>query len=239
MRALCYIKSTFPPSTFESIWLTLFQKLWTPPNQIDITKPDLLRGILSESGLFKASEIDDVLNAAGQKEWKDKLLVSANNTFDSLSPEARDMEAVLKAKLLIQHFFRPIHKKSLIKAPSGVLGFGLEMQRARRNHSLGVIGFILCGSIWGCRGRILRSCHRVQRRGRVSCKRLAIWDEYEKEEVKLCFWRLGELCIKYSNVSRRINFDVGIGESGGSQGLTTSPCKGMARTCIRSKCRRR
>jgi hypothetical protein len=77
MRALCYIKATFPAPTFESIWLTLFQKLWTPPNQIDITKPDLLRGVLSESGLFKASEIDGILNAAGQKEWKDKLLVSA------------------------------------------------------------------------------------------------------------------------------------------------------------------
>jgi len=76
MRALCYIKSTFPPSTFESIWLLLFQKLWTPPNQIDITKPDLLKGVLVESGLFNSSEVEAILNAAGQKEWKDKLLVS-------------------------------------------------------------------------------------------------------------------------------------------------------------------
>ncbi|TVY68625.1 Glutathione S-transferase kappa, partial [Lachnellula suecica] len=81
-RALCYIESHFPPSTFESIWLVLFQKLWTPPSQIDITKPDLFRGVLSDSKLFSETEVDEILEAAGKQEWKDVLSANTKKVLE-------------------------------------------------------------------------------------------------------------------------------------------------------------
>jgi len=80
-RAVCYIKSTFPNATFESIWLILFQKMWTPPN-INITKPELFKTVLSESNLFSPQQVDEILAAAGQKEWKDKLLANTQKVLD-------------------------------------------------------------------------------------------------------------------------------------------------------------
>jgi glutathione S-transferase kappa 1 len=81
-RALCNIKATFPTPTFESIWLLLFQKMWTPPNQVDITKPELFKSVLSESTLFSPQQVEDILSAAGQKEWKDKLLANTQKVLD-------------------------------------------------------------------------------------------------------------------------------------------------------------
>ncbi|EHL01155.1 Thioredoxin-like protein [Glarea lozoyensis ATCC 20868] len=75
-RALCFIKSAHPPAIFEEIFLIIFQKLWTPPNQVDVTKPDLFKGVLDESGLFTREQVDEILVKAGEKEWKDKLLAN-------------------------------------------------------------------------------------------------------------------------------------------------------------------
>lgn len=56
--------------------------MWTPPNQIDITKPELLKTVLLEAKLFSLEQVDEILTAAGQKQWKDKLLVETQKVLD-------------------------------------------------------------------------------------------------------------------------------------------------------------
>lgn len=56
--------------------------MWTPPTQTDITKPDLLSAVLSESTLFTPQQVTDIMTATGQKEWKDKLLANTQKVLD-------------------------------------------------------------------------------------------------------------------------------------------------------------
>ncbi|CAG8982731.1 hypothetical protein HYALB_00001012 [Hymenoscyphus albidus] len=73
-RALTFIKSAYPSEVFEKIFLLLFQKLWTPPYQIDVTKPDLLKGVLLESKLYSSEQVEEIMGKAVDKSWKDLLV---------------------------------------------------------------------------------------------------------------------------------------------------------------------
>lgn len=81
-RALCFIKSAYPSEVFEDAFLLIFQKLWTAPNHVDITKLELLAGTLNESGLFEKEQVEDILRKAGEKEWKDKLLANTGKALE-------------------------------------------------------------------------------------------------------------------------------------------------------------
>ncbi|KAH6681441.1 putative glutathione S-transferase kappa 1 [Halenospora varia] len=81
-RALCFIKSAYPPSTFESTYLSLFKAMWTPPNQVDITKPDLLKQELGKLSWFSAEQVDEILQKAGEQQWKDKLSENTKIVLD-------------------------------------------------------------------------------------------------------------------------------------------------------------
>jgi hypothetical protein len=72
-RALCYIKATFPPSTFEQTWQALMHSLWIPPHT-NITIPSSLASTLSNTNLFTEKEVEEIMEATVDKEWKDKLL---------------------------------------------------------------------------------------------------------------------------------------------------------------------
>lgn len=80
-RALCYIKSTFSPTTFESIWHTFFRTLWTPP-QTNITVPASLHSVLTNSNLFTPQEVEAIMSSAAEKEWKDKLLENTQKALE-------------------------------------------------------------------------------------------------------------------------------------------------------------
>ncbi|KAJ7757636.1 putative glutathione S-transferase kappa 1 [Mycena metata] len=80
-RALCYIKDTFPRSTFEQAWIAFFRASWIP-RQLDLSKPDVLETMLRESKLFSAQEVDAICAAAKTQEWKDRLTANTKTALD-------------------------------------------------------------------------------------------------------------------------------------------------------------
>jgi len=78
---LCYIKANFPRDTFERVWLALFRAMWTPPH-VNIAEPEPFRTVLNDSGLFSAADVDSILAAAGQQQWKDCLLDNTKKVLD-------------------------------------------------------------------------------------------------------------------------------------------------------------
>jgi 2-hydroxychromene-2-carboxylate isomerase len=74
---LCYIKATFPQSTFEQAWLAFFRASWIPPHA-NLSQQSDLRALLGKCGFFSDAEADAILAAAQEKQWKDRLL--ENNT---------------------------------------------------------------------------------------------------------------------------------------------------------------
>ncbi|KAJ7729075.1 putative glutathione S-transferase kappa 1 [Mycena maculata] len=80
-RALCYIKATFPRTTFEQAWLALFHGMWIPPHA-NICLPDAFRQTLHDSKLFSDADLDGIVAAAGQQEWKDCLLANTKKVLD-------------------------------------------------------------------------------------------------------------------------------------------------------------
>ncbi|KAJ7194768.1 putative glutathione S-transferase kappa 1 [Mycena pura] len=80
-RALCYIKANFPRDTFERAWLALFRAMWTPPH-VNIAEPEPFRTVLNDCGLFSAADVDSILAAAVQQQWKDCLLDNTKKALD-------------------------------------------------------------------------------------------------------------------------------------------------------------
>ncbi|KUJ12832.1 putative glutathione S-transferase kappa 1 [Mollisia scopiformis] len=79
-RALCYIKATFPPSTFERTWSRLFNALWI--DHINITIPSDLSSVLASTRIFSEEEVECIMKATGEKEWKDKLLANTEKVLE-------------------------------------------------------------------------------------------------------------------------------------------------------------
>ncbi|CAK5280816.1 unnamed protein product [Mycena citricolor] len=75
-RILCYVKATLPQPAFEQTLLSFFRSLWVLPHA-DISKPDVVRGVLDKLHLYSEAQIDAILAAPAQKERKDCL---TNNT---------------------------------------------------------------------------------------------------------------------------------------------------------------
>ncbi|KAJ7492022.1 putative glutathione S-transferase kappa 1 [Mycena latifolia] len=80
-RSLCYIKATFPQSTFEQAWLALFKAMWIPP-YANPALPDAVPGVLRDTKLFSDKEVDEIVAAASQKQWKDCLLENTKKVVD-------------------------------------------------------------------------------------------------------------------------------------------------------------
>ncbi|CAK5266033.1 unnamed protein product [Mycena citricolor] len=66
-RILCYVKATLPQPAFEQTLLSFFRSLWVLPHA-DISKPDVVRGVLDELHLYSEAQIDAILAAPAQKE---------------------------------------------------------------------------------------------------------------------------------------------------------------------------
>jgi len=80
-RALCFIKHHYPQPTFESTWLFLFKTLWTPP-QVNITVAASLASTLQSTNFFTPAQVEEIMNATAEKEWKDKLLENTKTVLD-------------------------------------------------------------------------------------------------------------------------------------------------------------
>ncbi|KAF7948709.1 hypothetical protein EAE96_007903 [Botrytis aclada] len=83
-RALCFIKSRYSVEVFEKTWLEIFNALWVPP-QKNITIPEIFKEFLNGLGMFDEKGVEDIMQKATEKEWKDKLL---ENTKDALEKGA-------------------------------------------------------------------------------------------------------------------------------------------------------
>ncbi|KAJ7819893.1 putative glutathione S-transferase kappa 1 [Mycena olivaceomarginata] len=80
-RALCYIKATFPQSTFERAWLAFFRANWVPPHA-NLGEPDTFRAVLRATKLFSDAEADAIYAATQEKQWKDALLENTKKVLD-------------------------------------------------------------------------------------------------------------------------------------------------------------
>ncbi|KAF8204182.1 hypothetical protein K438DRAFT_550135 [Mycena galopus ATCC 62051] len=80
-RALCYIKATFPQSTFERCWLQFFRSNWIPPHA-NLSEPETFRDVLRATKLFSDAEVDAICAAAQEKQWKDTLLDNTKKVLD-------------------------------------------------------------------------------------------------------------------------------------------------------------
>lgn len=96
LRALHYIKRTYPREIFETTILYLFHVFWTPPN-VNLTVPANVAKALSEvpSGfgggdssatdskrLFSQEEVDRIMHATTTKEVKDLLSAVTKEALD-------------------------------------------------------------------------------------------------------------------------------------------------------------
>ncbi|KAF7330144.1 putative glutathione S-transferase kappa 1 [Mycena sanguinolenta] len=81
LRALCYIKATFPQSTSEQAWLAFFRAYWIPPHA-NIDDPDTVRDVLRDTKLFSDAEVDAICAAAQEKQWKDVLLENTTKVVE-------------------------------------------------------------------------------------------------------------------------------------------------------------
>ncbi|KAG4441082.1 hypothetical protein IFR05_003436 [Cadophora sp. M221] len=80
MRALCYIKAHFSPSTYESTFQLFFYALWV--SHMNITLPAPLTDLLTSTSLFTPKEISSILSAASTQKWKDKLAANTQKVLD-------------------------------------------------------------------------------------------------------------------------------------------------------------
>ncbi|RDW84710.1 hypothetical protein BP6252_02300 [Coleophoma cylindrospora] len=80
-RALCYIKAKFPAEVFEKAYLALFNAMWVPPN-VNVTVPEEFRSTVAEMNLFNDKEVDEIVHAPTEKEWKDCLLANTQKVLD-------------------------------------------------------------------------------------------------------------------------------------------------------------
>ncbi|KAJ7686849.1 hypothetical protein B0H17DRAFT_1071310, partial [Mycena rosella] len=55
--------------------------MWTPPH-VNPAVPGALRGALLGSKLFSETEVDEILAAAAQQQWKDRLLANTKKVLD-------------------------------------------------------------------------------------------------------------------------------------------------------------
>ncbi|KAI2472046.1 thioredoxin-like protein [Annulohypoxylon bovei var. microspora] len=91
LRALHYIKASFPPATYLAAWRYLLHAFWTlhqPPNTLELLRDALsavpadflsradVSGVKGDEGgrrLFAAPEVDAIVQAAASPEYKDVL----------------------------------------------------------------------------------------------------------------------------------------------------------------------
>jgi hypothetical protein len=167
---MCYIKSTSSPSTFEKAWLTLFKALWE--DHINITLPSPLASTLSQTQLFSDEEVAEILKAASEKEWKDKLLANTQKALD-LGAFGAPWFWVRNGEGKEEPFF-------------GSDRYAVYGDECRKEGSANFgEGFILCGSIWVYRSRILRLFLKGGRRLSYDCLREGSIKSWMKSFVNL------------------------------------------------------
>ncbi|KAF8854645.1 putative glutathione S-transferase kappa 1 [Acephala macrosclerotiorum] len=79
-RALCFIKANHPNDKFEKTWARLFDAMWI--DHIDITVPADLASALTGTKLYSEEEVEAIMKATQEKEWKDKLLANTQKVLD-------------------------------------------------------------------------------------------------------------------------------------------------------------
>jgi 2-hydroxychromene-2-carboxylate isomerase len=152
---MCYIKSTFSSEKFEEAWLALFLSLWE--DHINITQTEPLAETLKQTKLFSDEEVTDILKAAGDKVWKDKLLVNTQKALD-LGAFGAPWMMVRNGDGKEEPFFgsdRYVADRATNRKMYVIANFSL--------------GFTLCGSIWVYRSRTLRLFLKGDRRLSCDC----------------------------------------------------------------------
>jgi len=79
-RALCFIKANHPNTTFEKTWARFFDAMWI--DHINITVPADLASVLAGTKLYSEQEVEAIMKATQEKEWKDKLLANTQKVLD-------------------------------------------------------------------------------------------------------------------------------------------------------------
>jgi len=78
-RCLCFIKSRHPRDKYEAAFISTFPPLWIAPHS-DISKPANMATLLSKN--FTAEEVEEIMTAASQPEWKAKLTANTQEVLD-------------------------------------------------------------------------------------------------------------------------------------------------------------
>jgi len=55
--------------------------MWIPPH-VNISIPESLQEVLRGTNLFSEKEVEQIMQAAGEKEWKDKLMANTKKALD-------------------------------------------------------------------------------------------------------------------------------------------------------------
>jgi len=79
-RALCFIKANFPNSIYERAFSRLMNAMWI--DHINITLPAELASVLKSTRMFKEEQVEAIIKATQEKEWKDKLLANTQKVLD-------------------------------------------------------------------------------------------------------------------------------------------------------------
>lgn len=146
-RALCYIKSNYSSSILEKLWLSLFQSMWI--EHINITIPESLNQALQQSYLFSNEEVETVVKAGAEKEWKDQL--SANT------------EKVLELGAFGAPWFWVRNEQGKEEPFFGSDRYVSRVWKELKNTDA-MTGFISCGIFWEYHSRTWRSFQRVLRK---------------------------------------------------------------------------
>jgi glutathione S-transferase kappa 1 len=74
------VKEKFPQEVFEKTWISLFHCMWV--DHVNITVLDSLGESLKQTGFFSRSDIECIVRASGEKEWKDNLMANTKKALD-------------------------------------------------------------------------------------------------------------------------------------------------------------
>jgi glutathione S-transferase kappa 1 len=74
------VKEKFSQDIFEKTWIHLFHCMWV--DHINVTILEDLAKCLNQTGFFSNGEIETIVKAASEMEWKDRLTANTKNALE-------------------------------------------------------------------------------------------------------------------------------------------------------------
>ncbi|KAK4230827.1 thioredoxin-like protein [Podospora fimiseda] len=86
-RSLHFIKANYPNPVYEATILHLLRLFWSPPENVNLTVAENVRKALLDvqvdgEKVFDDKQVGEILQKAGEKEWKDKLKNTTQEALD-------------------------------------------------------------------------------------------------------------------------------------------------------------